>query len=466
MRIGSHSVSLPQPIGRQNEVLYLPPDGHTVVLGTAGSGKTTLAILRSLYLSDPQTDHGGPTLLTTFNRCLVTYMRHLAGELGVNVNVENYHKFARGYLSSSGVDLDDRICSTDERPALIEYALTKAQAEMQSSLFQRPTAFFDDEFQWIQAHGLRNAQDYIDSTHIGSSDRKVMRADRPTLFRVFELYLEARNSSGKLYDWSDLASAVIVALNDDDRERRYRHIVIDEGQDFSPQMIRSLAAAVPQEGSLTFFGDIAQQIYGQNMSWREAGLDPSKVWHFEENYRNSRQISQFALALANKREFPDDPDMVEPSHPIADGPLPALVRFHNQKSERDFILTRAGRLAQSGTVAILYRTRSQIPNMPRNATRLHRQLTTWPINPGLFYGTYHSAKGLEFDSVFLPNLSSDDWPPEEDIESLGYQEAVARNIKLLYVGLTRAKTNLVMTFNGNRTSMLPDDESLYEISDA
>ena len=43
--------SLPRPIGRQREVLYLPADGYTVVLGTAGSGKTTLAILRSLYLS-------------------------------------------------------------------------------------------------------------------------------------------------------------------------------------------------------------------------------------------------------------------------------------------------------------------------------------------------------------------------------------------------------------------------------
>lgn len=41
---------LPTPIGRQKEVLYLPAKGHVAVLGTAGSGKTTLAILRSAYL--------------------------------------------------------------------------------------------------------------------------------------------------------------------------------------------------------------------------------------------------------------------------------------------------------------------------------------------------------------------------------------------------------------------------------
>jgi ABC-type taurine transport system ATPase subunit len=33
---------LPQPVGRQKEVLYLPANGHVVVLGTAGSGKTML----------------------------------------------------------------------------------------------------------------------------------------------------------------------------------------------------------------------------------------------------------------------------------------------------------------------------------------------------------------------------------------------------------------------------------------
>lgn len=36
-------MALPQPKGKQLEVLDLKPEGHNVVLGTAGSGKTTLA---------------------------------------------------------------------------------------------------------------------------------------------------------------------------------------------------------------------------------------------------------------------------------------------------------------------------------------------------------------------------------------------------------------------------------------
>ena len=36
-----------KPQGKQYEVLALPANGHIVVLGTAGSGKTTIALLRA-----------------------------------------------------------------------------------------------------------------------------------------------------------------------------------------------------------------------------------------------------------------------------------------------------------------------------------------------------------------------------------------------------------------------------------
>jgi ABC-type uncharacterized transport system YnjBCD ATPase subunit len=44
-------MALPTPEGKQKEVLCLPELGHFVVLGTAGSGKTTLAIHRSAYIA-------------------------------------------------------------------------------------------------------------------------------------------------------------------------------------------------------------------------------------------------------------------------------------------------------------------------------------------------------------------------------------------------------------------------------
>ena len=271
--------SLPQPVGRQAEVLYLPAKGNVVVLGTAGSGKTTLAILRSLYLSHPSTEIGGRTLLVAFGRPLVTYMKHLSNLDARNIVVENYHRFARGYLSSKGKQMFHTIGTSSNRQHFIYLALGEAQATGdQAPILQRPSEFFDDEFQWIQRNGIESLQDYVAAQRIGRSAARVARAQRPVLWDVYTRYLRHRHDAGILYDWDDLATAAIKEFGCDTTERRYRHVVIDEGQDFSPEMLRSLAAAIPSDGSLTFLGDIAQQIYGHGMSWRSAGLVAPDIW--------------------------------------------------------------------------------------------------------------------------------------------------------------------------------------------
>ncbi len=107
---------LPKPMEKQREVLYMPATGHSAVLGTAGSGKTTLALYRTAYLSAAEMPHSGRTLLLTFNRALVTYLEYLKPDELRNVQIENYHTFARGYLNSRGKMSYDCICSdSDER---------------------------------------------------------------------------------------------------------------------------------------------------------------------------------------------------------------------------------------------------------------------------------------------------------------------------------------------------------------
>src|SRR5579863_9925385 len=127
---------LPNPRGRQAEVLALPPVGHIVVLGTAGSGKSTLAILRSAFLGSPNQSAGGATLLLTFNVALVQYLRHLKSEAEdpslANVTIENYHKFARGYLNSLGKMRADCICQHRARERAIELAIASCKKTSQS----------------------------------------------------------------------------------------------------------------------------------------------------------------------------------------------------------------------------------------------------------------------------------------------------------------------------------------------
>lgn len=459
-------MSLPKPIGRQKEVLYLPAVGHVAVLGTAGSGKTTLAILRAVYLADPDTSHYGKTLLVTFNRALVTYLKHLQKRRPAAVVVENYHRFARGYLAKRNRMRQNGILEPKARESLIEKAIAVAQENYPSfSLLNRPRELFSEEFRWISQHGITSLEKYRNVERVGRAGARIPRKDRELMFEVYEQYKALRTDFGKEYDWDDLATTVCEEFEIDTTPRLYKHIVIDEGQDFSPEMIKSLAHAIPDNGSLTFFGDVAQQIYGHRMSWRSAGLQIEKVWHFHENYRNSRPIARLGLAISKMPYFQGVVDLVEPVAPFADGPLPTLIQCTSSEIEIKLVVNQAMDSAKTLSVAVLFRDRQdekQVDKyLPRDSIRLHRNLTTWRSGPRLYYGTYHAAKGLEFDMVILPFCNYERLPDPDLVANFGKEDAMSQDGRLLYVGVTRAKTRLLITYTGRITSMFPSDDKLY-----
>jgi len=467
----AQSVSLPTPIGRQRDVLYLPTNGHFVVLGTAGSGKTTLAILRAAYLGNPKTSNSGRALLVTFNRALVSYLKHFKNPQFRNVTVENYHLFARGYLGSRGRMGYNTICRGHLRDSLIAQAALKiAKVRGNHAVLGRGNEFLSKEIEWIQQHGIASLQKYLGADRVGRGGISLDKTSRGIIFEVFEEYLLQRKAARKDFDWDDMATGVCQELDIDRAARRYRHVVIDEAQDFSPQMIRSLSKAIPADGSLTFFGDMAQQIYGRRMSWKSAGLTVSKVWEFKENYRNTRQIASLGLAISRMPYFEGTPDLVEPVAPKADGPPPALVECTSQQGEVDLVHDLAIQAAKTQTVAILARNwelaERIAKRLPKSSVRLDHDLSTWQAGPKIYYGTFHGAKGLEFDTVILPFFTASNLPDAEQVRVHGEEEACALDGKLVYVGATRAKTRLIMTFTGAVTELLPSDQSLYQTSKA
>lgn len=68
---------------------------------------------------------------------------------------------------------------------------------------------------------------------------------------------------------------------------------------------------------------------------------------------------------------------------------------------------------------------------------------------GVHLLTFHRAKGLEFEAVFLPRLEEGELPGKRSKTD----EAIAEERRLLYVGLTRAKRHLFLTWTtGGRVS--------------
>lgn len=470
-------MALPQARGIQLEVIDLPPKGHTVVLGTAGSGKTTLAIYRAKYLSSITDD--GKVLLLTFNKTLVKYLEAIAGEELSNVDVRNYHFFARGYLSARGKMGNNKIVSGMEDGDNKKLILVKKAQENVirnvgiNSTLKRDGEVFLEEISWIQKMGIESLEEYQSVERVGRVGTRIIRENRKFFYMVFEEYKNVRASEGYLYDWDDMASAVLDEFTKDNKPRMYKHIVIDEGQDLSPIMLKSLIKAIPADGSLTFFGDVGQQIYGNRVSWHSAGLKVSnkEIWRFDRNYRNSKQIAKLALAIAKSKYFTGESDLVEPVMPKASSPLPALVKFDDEVREINWIKDTISKLPRNGSIAILVRSRKkveQIDNIVREIgirpQVLKRKMQRLNNNALLSIGTYHSAKGLEFDTVILPFCSTSELPSQDRIIALeSREEALKEEVKLLYVAVTRAKKGLIITCSGEKTELLPENkEMLYD----
>lgn len=459
-----------KPRGKQEEVMALPAKGHIVVLGTAGSGKTTVALLRAHHLAN--IPNGGKVLLVTFNRALVKYMRGLSNYQTQKLVVENYHTFARGYLNSRGqMPHRNGIAGPDEKASYIEQAVDYFKKKYPAeTTFKRSIEFFIEEITFIERFGFSSFAEYKEAERIGRASANIKRENREWIFEVYEKYRELREADGKKYDWDDLALYAFNELQNDDSERRYTHIIVDEGQDFSPMMIKSLVESVADNGSFTFFGDVAQQIYGSRLSWRDSGITINKIWRFDVNYRNPSTITAFAKAITQIKYWRQDGDMVEAASQIAEGPKPILIEFSHKQHEVNWIVDRAIAIGKTSSTVIVCRNRADIDiflpllkNRDCEAIEINKETPGFAHLKKVYLTTFHAAKGLEFDNVFIPYLTEDKFPdPDMISKAVSIEETYADEIKLLYVAATRSKYGLYMTYCGNLSALFPRDSDTYD----
>jgi DNA helicase-2/ATP-dependent DNA helicase PcrA len=71
---------------------------------------------------------------------------------------------------------------------------------------------------------------------------------------------------------------------------------------------------------------------------------------------------------------------------------------------------------------------------------------------GVHLLTLHGAKGLEFEAVFLPRLQERELP----IRQAKSDDEIAEERRLLYVGMTRAKRHLALTWSGRPSRFLAE----------
>lgn len=455
-----------QPKGAQLDVLALEAKGHTVVLGTAGSGKTTMALMlaeRNANLKDSP-----KVLVLTFNRALVAYMSAIKS-FKHGVIVENFHHFCLGYLKSQGKNVDYVVIKREQKEDIINKIVSKKHEQFpDESTFLRPVNTFVEEVEFLESFGVSSLEQYVSMERIGRAGTYISRENRHWFYEVYEEYKIKRAEAGYLYDWDDLAIEVYETLMADESPRRYKHIIVDEGQDFSPMMLRALVKAIPPDGSFTFFGDIAQQIYGNALSWKASGIETKKIWKFEYNYRNPKEIALFAQDVLKHPmwEKKGDEYVIANLEVPAAGIKPALVKYHNTDEEIDEIVKLLKN--RGGRNIIVVQTRQQVTLFMNalshnyiNASEIKKDKNS-SINDGVYVTTFYSVKGLEFDTVFIPFLNETDYPDPELLEKNEDKEKIyQRALKLFYVAVTRAKHSLVMSYSSELTNLFPKDSKNF-----
>lgn len=451
----------------QFELITKPSAGFVVIRGTAGSGKTTVALHRIAYLAydDPEID-SDRTLVLVFSQALREYVSHVLPALGVGrVQIRDFRGWAheqrvrhfpnlprdvredtpglvvRLKLHPAMLDALQRQVARVQAPATAEQALddlvsTLTDATLLSTvLAERASDAFTDAELHRFTTWCRDRFDEI--TRRLEGDREV------------EAALDAEDDALLLYAWQ---LRIGPLRKKGGAPLRYRHVAVDEVQDFTPLEIRVLIGCLDERQSLTLAGDTQQHVMKDAgfTSWAaffdQLGLAGTSVDTLRVAYRSSRQIVEHALALLGDLVEDDEPPIVTRSGPDVElfrftdhGAAVAFLSDALKELLRDEPLASVAVLTPSPEVSALYfegLTRGEVPRLRRVVSY------DFTFAPGVEVTEIANVKGLEFDYVLLVEVSAAHFPDEPGAR------------RLLHVGATRAVHQLWLTSVGTPSPIL------------
>lgn len=257
-------------------------------------------------------------------------------------------------------------------------------------------------------------------------------------------------------DLSDLPGLVVLHdLLYGPSATRYRHLVLDEAQDFSPLQLQVLLSACPNR-SVTIVGDTAQSIYAYRgiEQWDEfsALLSPEQLSKhlIQQNYRSTAPI----VALGNAVQQAILGSQALESRAIQrHGVRPRMVALSSAEQQQLNLLAQIGELQAQGHPSI-----AVIVSRPSEVTEFSAFLERQGLEPlaltedqeistdalrGVVVLPAGLSKGLEFAAVIIPNA-----------DEAHYSRSSRHDGHLLYVALSRALHELRITTVGRFTTWL------------
>jgi hypothetical protein len=441
----------------QRETVERVYSGPARVTGSAGTGKTIVALHRAVHLA--RTNTASRVLLTTFSKALANALKgklaYLTGnepEISGRIHVQA--------LKGVGYDLYSQLFGQPSlaSSSVIQSLINKAAEGIGETRFTSHFLFGE----WtdvVDAWRLTSWEDYRDVSRLGRKTR-IGGKQRETLWAIFD-QVRAGLRDRRLVSWADIFGRLADHYASG-AATPFDFVLVDEAQDISVAEARFLSVLAKDRADALFFaGDIGQRILQQPFSWKSLGLDVrGRSSSLRINYRTSHQIRLHADRLLPTSVT--DVDGVTESRrgtvSVFDGAEPIVRTFDDADQEAaavgSWIASRIAEGCLPHEIGVFVRSDAEIKRA-RSAAKLSGASSVElsdkvEAEPNkLAISTMHLAKGLEFRAVVVMACDDEVIPDQDRIERVAdesdLQEIYDTERHLLYVACTRARDNLLVT---------------------
>lgn len=441
----------------QRQLVARDYSGPTRVFGSAGTGKTIVALHRAVHLA--RADRDARVLLTTFSDTLANALRSR-----LKLLIGNEPRIAERLEVQSLSAIGTRLYEVHFGRANIGTAqrIRELLGEAGQSVGGHK---FTPHFLWsewasvVDAWQLDSWEEYRDVKRLGRKTRLPENL-RLVLWSIFAK-VKAKLDEEKLITEAALFRRLTEKMKQLSRPT-FDFVIVDEAQDVSVAQLRFLAAlGGGRPNSLFFAGDLGQRIFQQPFSWKELGVDiRGRSTRLRINYRTSHQIRRGTDRLLGP-ELSDVDGITEARSgtiSVFNGVPPEIAIAESESDEREHVARWIKERLAEGLgpheIAIFVRSENELPRAAAAAKsagiaflRMDDRMET--RHDRLSIATMHLAKGLEFRAVVVMACDDEIIPLQERIEAVSdesdLEDVYQTERHLLYVACTRARDYLLVT---------------------
>lgn len=454
----------------QRKIVNKSYSGSARVLGGAGTGKTVVAMHRAKHLAAELKDK--ERILFT------TYTANLASDIKDNlrkictldeirrIDVINLDAWVSQFLREHGYPAE--IVYEEKADNLWEEAVmgTDFSGEF-------PVSFYEEEYnRVVVAQEAFSLEKYVKASRTGRGTR-LDRKKRMQIWKVFEAYQNLMKEN-QVRDINTAMYECRLLIEKISSKTRYKHVIVDEGQDLSANAFRLLRSIAGEEHENDIFivGDAHQRIYKNKAALSKCGINirgRSSVLRI--NYRTTEEIRKAAFALLNGISFDDldaSFDTGDRCQSLTHGTVPEIIATVNANEEFDAILAKVKGLIDGGVsaknICVVARTHKLLDDYIAHFTSSGIRCYEIKGNKaddrgldGIRVATMHRVKGLEFQYVFVVAANNRIIPLASAIDhtdAVSEQETMTAEKCLLYVALTRAQKGAYVSGYGKMSEFL------------